>query len=103
MQSRDFIDVRDIAAGCLLVLEDPRADGQVFNIGTGQRVSILQLAEILIDLSGKRLKPEIVYRYRKGDIRHCFADITGARQLRFVSSGPLPGGLRHLYAWAKQI
>ena len=103
MQSRDFIDVRDIAAGCLLVLEDPRADGQVFNIGTGQRVSILQLAEILIDLSGKRLKPEIVYRYRKGDIRHCFSDITAARKLGFSPAIPLQEGLRHLYAWAKTI
>ncbi|HTD18631.1 MAG TPA: NAD-dependent epimerase/dehydratase family protein, partial [Ktedonobacteraceae bacterium] len=103
MQSRDFIDVRDIAAGCLLVLEDPRADGQVFNIGTGQRVSILQLAEILIDLSGQRLKPEIVYRYRKGDIRHCFSDITAARKLGFSPAIPLHEGLRHLYAWAKTI
>jgi len=103
MQSRDFIDVRDIAAGCLLVLEDPRADGQVFNIGTGQRVSILQLAEILIDLSGQRLKPEIVYRYRKGDIRHCFSDITAARKLGFAPAIPLHEGLRYLFAWAKTI
>src|SRR5437016_14494264 len=103
MHYTNFIDFRDIAAECLLFLEDPRADGQVFNIGTGQRVSILQLAEILIDLSGQRLKPEIVYRYRKGDIRHCFSDITAARKLGFSPAIPLHEGLRHLYAWAKTI
>jgi len=66
-------------------------------------VSILQLAEILIDLSGQRLKPEIVYRYRKGDIRHCFSDITAARKLGFAPAIPLHEGLRYLFAWAKTI
>ena len=103
MQSRDFIDVRDVVAGCLLVLEDARADGKVFNIGTGQRMSILQLAEILIDLSGKQLKPEIVYQYRKGDIRHCFADITAVRKLGFTPVIQLREGLRHLYSWADRV
>jgi len=103
LQSRDFIDVRDVARGCLLLLEDPRADGKVFNLGTGQRTTILELAEMLMDIAGKHLTPEVMGRYRKGDIRHCYADITQAQGLGFHPSISLYEGLQHLYTWSEQV
>jgi len=102
LQSRDFIDVRDVARGCQLVLEDPCSDGKVLNIGTGQRTTILELAEMLIKLAGKRLVPEVTGRFRKGDIRHCYADIARAQGLGFRPSISLSEGLEHLYIWAER-
>jgi dTDP-L-rhamnose 4-epimerase len=103
LQSRDFVDVRDVARGCLLLLESPQADGGVFNIGTGIRTTITEVAETLIDIAGKKLKPEIVDRYRKGDIRHCYADITRAESLGYQPSFSLYEGLQHLYQWSEQV
>ena len=103
LQSRDFIDVRDVAHGCLLLLEDPRADGKVFNLGTGQQTTILDLAEMLVDLAGKHLTPEVTGSYRRGDIRHCFADITRAKALGFLPSISLNEGLRNLYIWSETV
>jgi dTDP-L-rhamnose 4-epimerase len=103
LQSRDFVDVRDVARGCLLLLETPLADGKVFNIGTGKRTTVIEMAEMLVDIAGKRLKPEIVDRYRKGDIRHCYADITRAESLGYQPSISIYEGLQHLYTWSGQI
>ena len=102
LQSRDFVDVRDVARGFLLLLKDHRADGRVFNIGTGHRTTILELAKMLIDLQGKRMSPEITGRYRKGDIRHCYADISRVQALGFQPVISLTEGLRDLYQWVEK-
>jgi len=103
LQSRDFVDVRDVARGCLLLLESPQADGRVFNIGSGKRTTISEVAEMLIDIAGKKLKPEITGQYRKGDIRHCYADIARAESLGYQPSFPLYEGLQHLYQWSDRV
>lgn len=103
LQSRDFIDVRDVARACLLILEDQRADGKVFNVGTGQQTTILELADTLADIAGKNVTPEVTGKYRKGDIRHCYADITRVKALGFQPSISLHEGLQHFYTWSEQV
>jgi dTDP-L-rhamnose 4-epimerase len=61
------------------------------------------MAEMLVDIAGKRLKPEIVDQYRKGDIRHCYADITQAEGLGYQPSISIYEGLQHLYNWSCQV
>lgn len=102
-QTRDFIDVRDVARACLMLVEDERAEGKVFNIGTGRPTSILQLSQILIDMWGKQIQPEIIRRYRKGDIRHCYANVSKAQALGFQAEISLEDGLAHLKAWSDQV
>ena len=77
LQQRDFVSVHDVARGCRLALETPAAAGQVFNIGSGQHYTIRELAERISAVMGKEhIEPEITGKYRVGDVRHCFADIT---------------------------
>jgi dTDP-L-rhamnose 4-epimerase len=79
-QQRDFVSVHDIARACRLALETPEAAGEVVNIGSGQPRSIRDVARRMGEaLNMTHIHPEITQRYRKGDIRHCFADITKAR------------------------
>jgi len=101
-QRRDFIDVRDVARACLMLMEDHRADGDVVNIGTGRPTSIFDLAQMVINMSGKRVRPEVFQRYRKGDVRHCYADTTKAQALGFRAEIPLEDGLAYLKTWAEQ-
>ncbi len=80
-QTRDFIDVRDIARCCTLALEREGADGRTLNVGTGRATSILEVARAIARGLGKELEPEIVGKYRAGDIRHCYADTNAAAEL----------------------
>ena len=80
-QMRDFVSVHDIVRANLLAMERPESNGQVINIGSGQPISIRRVAEILARSLGVDLEPVITHKYRAGDIRHCYADISRARQL----------------------
>ncbi len=102
-QTRDFVHVRDIVRANLLALRDPRADGGIFNVGTGEPVSIAQVARLLAERYGVRVEPELTLKYRAGDIRHCVADISRLRALGFSPSVTLGEGLRELVAWGRAI
>lgn len=99
-QKRDFVSVYDVARACRLALESDRAAGQVFNIASGSQCTIHELAQRIARALGKKIAPEITGRYRAGDIRHCFADITKARNaLGFEPGVNLEDGLQDLASW----
>lgn len=102
-QTRDFIHVRDVAQANLDALEHSNANFETMNIGTGKPVTIKSLAEALTRLYNKpHLQPYISNGYRKGDIRHCYADIKRARSLLdFEPRVSLGEGLTELAGWAK--
>lgn len=101
-QQRDFVHVRDVARACRLALEVPKAAGQVFNVGSGDQISIRELAARTAALMGKAIAPEITGKYRKGDIRNCFADIGRAREvLGFAPQIGLEEGLAQLGEWLR--
>lgn len=80
-QMRDFVSVHDIVRANLLAMTQSASNGEVINIGSGKPISIRRVAEILARSLGKELAPVITQKYRAGDIRHCFADLTKARTL----------------------
>ncbi len=82
LQQRDFVSVYDVARALRLALESPKAAGQAFNVGSGRRYTIRSVAQRMAAALGKdAIRPEITGKYRVGDIRHCFADITLARDI----------------------
>ncbi len=81
-QRRDFVHVEDVARAFLLALDEPRADGGAFNIGSGCSVSIGDVGRRFAAAMGRSdLEPDITNKTRVGDIRHCFADISLARDV----------------------
>ena len=101
LQTRDLVDVRDIVDSCVLAMNSEKADYGFFNVGTGIPVTIKEVAATLIGLYGKNAEPEIVNRYRAGDIRHCYADIGKIRRLGFTPKIKLKDGLEALVEWGK--
>jgi dTDP-L-rhamnose 4-epimerase len=100
-QQRDFVSVYDVAQACRLALEVPGAAGEIFNVASGQVYTVRAIAERMAEALGKRhVRPEISGQYRVGDIRHCFADITRARQiLGYEPRVTLEKGLVELASW----
>ncbi len=75
-QRRDFVHAEDVARAYVLALEKPEADGLALNLGSGQSISVNEIAQILAKAMQKNIAPEVTGKYRDGDIRHCFADIS---------------------------
>lgn len=100
-QKRDFVSVRDVARACRLALESPDAGGHVFNVGSGQDYTVEKIARRMArTLNCEHLTPEVTGKYRVGDVRHCFADISKAKQvLGYAPQVTLEEGLEELAAW----
>lgn len=77
-QVRDFIHVDDVAR-CFALAIEKRTMG-VFNAGTGKPTSVLSVAKTLCDLlSDSKVEPHVNHTKRPGDVRHCWPDLTRAR------------------------
>jgi dTDP-L-rhamnose 4-epimerase len=103
LQQRDFVSVHDVARACRLALEVPEAAGGVFNIGSGQAITVREVAAAIAEVLGKPgLRPELTGKYRVGDVRHCFADISRARQvLGYSPRVSFHQGLGELATWLR--
>lgn len=104
-QMRDFVSVYDIARASRLALEAPEKQlagtDRVFNVGSGRAYSIREVGELMATaLNLEHIRPEITGKYRIGDIRHCFADVSEAqRVLGYNPQVALEDGLRELADW----
>ena len=102
LQSRDFINVKDIVKSCLLVMESNKTNYESFNVGTGKPTAIIDIANTLSRLYGKELRPEIANRFRSGDIRHCYADISKIKGIGFEPATTIESGLKELVSWGEK-
>jgi dTDP-L-rhamnose 4-epimerase len=101
-QLRDFVSVYDVVQACRLALDAPAAAGAAFNIGSGQAFTVREVAELMSGVLGKSIPPEIAGKYRVGDIRHCVANITLARErLGYRPAVTLEDGLVELSEWLR--
>ena len=101
-QSRDFVHVSDIVQAVMLALRSPAAANEVFNVGTGRRLTIADMADALCREIDPAVKPEIVEKFRVGDIRHCYADIAKIRRvLGYEPRVRFEEGVRDLVAWVR--
>ncbi|ESR25306.1 NAD-dependent epimerase/dehydratase family protein [Lutibaculum baratangense] len=103
-QRRDFVHVTDVAEAFALAFEVGEASGETINVGSGQDISIAEVGNRLLRTMGRDdLAPEITGKFRAGDIRHCFADISKAREV--LGFAPLRGfdeALSELTEWLAQ-
>jgi dTDP-L-rhamnose 4-epimerase len=100
-QRRDFVHVSDVAQACLEALTTERGVGDVYNIGSGESRTILSVANDLASVMGvSQITPQVTGKYRTGDIRHCFADISKSKaELGFSPRMDFRVGLAELADW----
>jgi dTDP-L-rhamnose 4-epimerase len=101
LQRRDFVHVSDVVRANLLAADAPRAPGNAINVGTGHSMSVLDLAHRLSDsLLGRAVEPDVTDSFRAGDIRHCWADVSRARDLLgFVATADRATEMQRLAEW----
>jgi len=100
LQSRDFIHVSDIVQANLLSLEKDEANYDVFNVGTGRKLTISKMGNVLIENLAPVLNLCVLGQYREGDIRHCYADISKIQTgLGFTPTVAFEDGIDELVSW----
>jgi dTDP-L-rhamnose 4-epimerase len=101
-QSRDFIEVRDVAAAVVRAVEFEGEGQYVFNVGAGRPTTVAEVAAALARGLGLNLAPEYLGKFRAGDVRHCFSDPSRARaMLGFEARYTLEEGLPALIEWCR--
>ncbi|MBZ5695590.1 MAG: SDR family NAD(P)-dependent oxidoreductase [Acidobacteriia bacterium] len=102
-QLRDYVHVSDVVAANLLVLDDPRADGHAFNVGSGRATSVLDYARILRQKMNAPLAPEIPGAYRVGDVRHTVSSIAKLQALGWSVTKGLDEIFDDYLAWLDSV
>jgi nucleoside-diphosphate-sugar epimerase len=99
-QTRDFVYVEDIVNANMLALTATGAPGQVFNVGTGESISVNKVAEVLKTALNKKSIENIYGPSRLTDIKHGYSDISKAKKiLGYNPSFPINVGLPNLVNW----
>ena len=98
-QSRDLVFVEDVARANLLAATDDRANGRIFNVGTGQAAAIGDLAALLSAKLGKDIPPMIRGEFRPGEMRALISDIARIGELGFAPAVDLATGIDRYLAW----
>lgn len=100
-QRRDFVSVRDVACACRRALERPARAGRVLNIGSGESISVLEIARELARVMGREeIAAHVTGTYRVGDIRNCFSDVSlAAATIGYAPAVALGDGMAELAGW----
>ena len=81
-QIRDFVNIHDVVDANLLVLEDDRANYEMFNVGGGAPITVKHFAETVAEVFGiEDYEPKPCGKYRFGDTRHIWSDISKIESL----------------------
>jgi UDP-glucose 4-epimerase len=100
-ESRDFIHVKDIIQALAIISERASMEGEVYNLGSGTEISIAQLAQMIIDISGSNKVIEFDGIFQTGTPLNWQANISKLEKLGFSSSIPFEEGIRAFFNWCK--
>jgi UDP-glucose 4-epimerase len=105
-QTRDYTYVDDVVEATMLAALSPKVVGEVLNIGTGKETSVRELASLVLEISGKNMKPIFIDRRDIDNIRRRVLNIEKVRKhLKWIPNTTLGDGLKKTYKWllSKQL
>ena len=100
-QSRDFVNIEDVVRANLLMLEDRQTDGETYNVGGGECLTILDFANLVVETTGSRAGIEILGEFRLGDVRHVKSDISKIRALGWAPRFAVERSISLYVDWLK--
>lgn len=100
LESRDFINVKDVAAGVIASISNDKSNGEIINLGSGVGTSVIEIANLLKKNYKSESRLNITGDFRLGDIAHNVADISKAKELlNFKQTISLEEGLAAFCNW----
>jgi len=102
-QTRDFVNVKDVAMANYLAATQA-GESTVFNVGSGESITINRLASLVQSASGMDAVDVVHAEPRPGEVRHCRADVAKAkRMLGYHPSSDMAVGLKEYFEWFMAI
>ncbi len=102
-ESRDFVFIDDVINATMLAIEKDDANNQLFNVGTGRAVSVIELVELLYKEYNEKPNYSVTGNFRIGDIAHNYADLSKIEKLlSFKPTVTFEEGIKHFVAWVNQ-
>jgi len=102
-QVRDFVNIHDVVDANLLVLNDERADYEMFNVGGGKAITVSEFASACAEVFGvKNYQPKPCGKYRFGDTRHICSDISKLEKLGWKPSRTIYDSIKEYKEWLSQ-
>jgi len=99
-QIRDFVNIHDVVDANLLVLEDDRANYEMFNVGGGAPITVKHFAETVAEVFGVQdYEPKPCGKYRFGDTRHIWSDISKLESLGWKPSRTIYDSIVEYKEW----
>jgi len=99
-ESRDFVYIDDVVNATILGLEKEQANYNVYNVGSGNRTNVLEIANKLVELYNSEVKINVTGNFRIGDIRHNYADLKKIKNdLSFIPQTQFNDGINHFVKW----
>lgn len=100
-QTRDFIYVKDVARANVMVAEDDKIRGEVFNVSTGRATKVSDFVNILAKAYGSSVKPVYPKEYRPMDLRHLIGDPSKINKAGFKPKYDIESGVREYVEWIR--
>lgn len=100
-QIRDFVNVHDVVDAHLKVLNDPRADYQVFNVGSGSQTKVRDLAKMVCVIAGVKFRPVLPGLFRINAPRNSIMDVSKLRRLGWRPKRKLSESIQEFMEWVK--
>ena len=102
LQLRDYVNIEDAVRANLLVMEDSKADYEVYNVGGGRAYTVLELADMVGETFGNEVRSKTSGEFRVGDTRHIVSDISKIRTLGWKPINSIEKSVADYVAWLKE-
>lgn len=100
-QLRDYVNVADVAAANLIALEQPKAVGEVYNVGDGRGYTVMEFAKVVAKVLGKKFDYKMPGSFRVGDTRHSVSDIAKLKKLGWRPTKTPEQSVTEYYHWLR--
>jgi len=98
-QLRDYVNIHDVVAANLMVMQEAAADYEVFNVGGGREYSVAAFAKIVADEYATQVVPRVPGSYRFGDTRHIVSNIGKLQALGWTPTRTPRDSVRAYASW----
>jgi dTDP-L-rhamnose 4-epimerase len=99
-ESRDFVYIDDVVEATVSALENPEADFEIFNVGSGAQTDVMTLAKLLVESYSSNVSIRVTGEFRLGDIRDNYADLTKIKnKLGFTPKTKFADGISQFTDW----